>query len=449
MDRCAHRKLAVAVFGFISLTAPAAAVEKPNIIVVMTDDMDDMDSITPKYMPAVSQLAATGIRFTNSFLDFPVCGPSRASFLSGQSARNTGIKRNFDAWTIFKSRQSEQLGTWLQTRGYRTAFIGKMINGYGEDGDLSVMPGWNEWRVFEQDRYYNYTLNENGTLVKYGSVEQDYSTSVLEAKAVDFLKTVDQPFFLYVAPKAPHTAGGGGPDDGGLPIPAPKDLGRFALAKLPERRSFNERNVSDKPSFIQEIPLFDAAKIAYLTALFRARRASTVSVDRMVEHLREVAPPDTYFIFTSDNGYSMGDHRWITKGASYEASARAPLIIAGPGVPAGERQGLVNNLDLTATILDLAGARATNPLDGRSLLPLIADASIPWRSAVVLQGQEGASIGLRGRDYLYVEYRHDAPEFYDLTQDPDEMRSRPGDAGDAPSLLNSVRDCVGDGCWVP
>lgn len=451
---------------------------RPNVVVIMTDDQDDMGSMS--VMPKVEQLLADeGVVFTNSFVDFPLCCPARASFLTGQAAHNHGVLDNVPpdgGYARLLPTEGNTLPVWLHQAGYVTALIGKYLNGYGSGDATHVPPGWDTWNGVPhglgKHEYYNYTINEDGTLHAYGSSPSDYQTDVLAQKAADFISTREgssQPFFLWLAPLAPHSAG-----TGFFPEPAPRHSGTFAGLPLPQPPNFNEEDVADKPGFIQALPKMDAGSVTLTTESFRKRRESLLAVDDMVE--RVVAAlmnagklANTMIVFTSDNGYSHGEHRRVLgKGLVYEENIRVPLIIRGPGIPTDETQDqLVNNLDLVATIMELAGATPGRTLDGRSLTAVLSDGSAPWRSALLVQGLDtvgpngnayGRYQGVRTANYVYAE--HQAPdgpveqELYDLAADPYQLTSQHNNPdytairNTLQTLLGILRSCAGETCWV-
>jgi len=456
----------------------------PNIVVIMTDDQDDFASIS--VMPKLKNLLMRrGVRFTNSFADFALCCPSRASFLTGLAAHNHKVIGNSSlddgGHARFIRWERNSLAVWLQQAGYTTGFMGKYMNGYG--GAANPLPpthvprGWTEWYGMTKVSYFNHEINENGVLVHYGTTESSYSTDVLAQKADDFIERqadTGKPFFLLITPKAPHSAG---PQDNiGPAVPAPRHAGAFADLP-PPRRSFNEANVSDKPGFVQATPPMDAAGIADATAMFRAGRESLLAVDDMIETVvaalgRTRQLDNTVVIFTSDNGFLYGEHRLIGKRVVYEESIRVPLIMRGPGIPRGDvRTQMVNTLDLVATIVDLAGAMPGVVLDGRSLMPLIQNSAIEWRTALLVQGSNpgsgpdspisGRFFAVRTPNYVYAQHKAepDYPfgtekELYDLAVDPAQRINRAGDPsyGDIVAnlheLLTTLKSCSGDSCWV-
>jgi N-acetylglucosamine-6-sulfatase len=410
----------------------------PNIVVIMTDDQDDMGSVDT--MPAVNELLKQqGVTFTNSFVDYPLCGPSRASLLTGQAFHNHRVRQ----YPHFQPREANSLGPWLQAVGYRTALIGKYLNRHGSSDPIP--PGWNTW-------------------VRHGRAGTGGATDALAAHAIDFVRTTGtgEPFFMLVTPTAPH----GRQFGSSPPMPAARHAGAFNNLPLPNRPNFNEEDVSDKPGLISALPLVDPS---WMTDIFRRRRESLLAVDDMVRSLIGVLTEtgrldNTYVVFTSDNGFSEGAHRWVGKSVPYEESIRVPLIVRGPGVMTGAiRTELVNNLDLAATILDWAGATAGNALDGRSLRPLLAPGEIPWRTAILTQmrrrGHRVAAV--RTRTHLYAETRGSAleREYYNLEADPYQLANQTPVKQIASTqtavpasllrmLRQRLRNCVGDGCWI-
>src|SRR6185295_6488695 len=243
--------------------------------------------------------------------------------------------------------------------GYRTALIGKYLNEYPDsDAPSYVPPGWDEWVVPAGGAPYtqfDYTLNLNGSLVEHAGTPADYLGDVLSRQARNFVTKASAdgvPFFLYLTPYSPHkpcTA-------------APRHAGLFSKVKAPRTPSFNEADVSDKPEGIREKALLTKGDIALLDSLYRRRLQSLQSVDEavaaLITTLEKAGQLDnTFIIFTSDNGFHIGQHRLLgSKYTPYEEDIRIPLIVRGPGVPAGAKaKALVENVDLAPTIAQLAG----------------------------------------------------------------------------------------------
>jgi N-acetylglucosamine-6-sulfatase len=461
--------LALATLGWLAALAvvrgedqaAAGRGKKPNVVVVMTDDQD---ARSLRVMGAVKrQLQRKGTTFRNAFATFPLCCPSRATFLTGQYAHNHGVLSNTPPDGGFEAfRDARTLATSMKRAGYRTGWIGKYLNGYGSRGNNRryIPPGWDEWRapVGQVNRLYDYTLNENGHLRDYGSEPRDYQTDVFARKAARFIRRSarrPKPFFLTVATGPPHSEGGRTP--GSLnPRPARRHKDRFRQARLPDPPSFNEANVSDKPAFVRNRPRLDREQRRRLTLRYRGRLASLLAVDDAVDEIirqlreeRELG--GTVVIFTSDNGFLLGEHRLFAKTALYEESIRVPLIARGPGFGRGaKRSQPTGNVDLAPTILDLAGARPGRAMDGGSLLPLARSPSVGADRDILLENLK--STGIRTRRFMYAEHPGGERELYDLAADPFQLRSRHDDPAfrrvreQLADRLSSLRDCSGSAC---
>jgi N-acetylglucosamine-6-sulfatase len=452
------------------------ATAAPNIVVIMTDDQRDADPLDR--MPKTEALLVKqGLRFTNSFVVNPVCCASRASFLSGQYSHNDNVWDNKPGerpggFRAFKG-DDNTIACWTQAAGYRTGLIGKYLNGYGKARGY-IPPCWNYWWGLTRPfRYYDYEVNDNGTLKTYGFRTKDYQEDVVSRLAQKFIAGPQQPFFLWITGIAPH----GGYPGVNLPVPPPRYKGYFRDLKLPRPPNFNESDISDKPKFMQRhAPLMDRAAVRLATQSYRRRAETVLAADDMVgdivnELQRMGLLENTYIVFTSDNGFFNGEHRLpVGKHLFYEESLRVPFVIRGPGIPADEtRTQMVNNLDLTATIVELAGATAGRASDGRSLVPLFSSGDAPWRTAMLVEGAEvlanddgivyGYYSGVRTAGYKYGEQvnnreKYVGNEFYDLTADPYEVDSRPDDPNykrivdQLKATVADLRACKGDSCWV-
>lgn len=447
-----------------SPTAAGQGPGRPNIVVVMTDDQ----TVNQTRVMGVTQrmLRDRGVSFTRAFASYPLCCPSRATFLTGQHSHNHGVLGNgtpiggFDALD-----RDDTLGVWLQSAGYHTIQVGKFLNGYGVRNPTFIPPGWDEWIAAPDSttsRYFNYDLNQNGDLVRYGSAPADYKTDVYTDMAVQRIRArgllgpAAEPFFIYVGFTAPH-----------LPAnAAPRHANRFRGLRLPRPSSFNEQNVADKPHFIRRLRRLSRARVRKVTRNHRNQLRSLLSVDegigRIVDELSSQGLLDeTYVIFTSDNGFFSGEHR-LAKGKylPYEPSLRVPLIIRGPGLAAGTRsEELVSNVDLAPTILRLSGASETVTVDGRSLLPFARSPGRRSGRPIFLEANTVDDpstgipyVGLRTRRFKYIRYRSGEQELYDLARDPNELSSRHRDRryrrtrAALAGALGRYRDCAGASC---
>ncbi len=440
--------------------------KRPNIVVVMTDDQEGSDM---RVMPRTRRLIGRrGVSFPESVTNYPLCCPSRATYQTGQYAHNHGVLDNRPPKGGFgRLDTSNTVPMWMARAGYSTAYIGKYLNGYGEDDPEFIPPGWTTWMamVAPVTRYFKFRLNENGAVHQFGESPHDYVADVLTRKAVRYLKrqrNAKRPFWLTVGYLAPHVGKGFNEAehcDGKGPFPAPRDFGHFAGTELPRGPAFNEDDVSDKPRAVRQLPKVTGHKLEKKTDKYQCRLESLRSVDegvaKIVRELRETGELDnTYVVFTSDNGFIQGEHRIKGgKGQLYEESIKVPLLVRGPGVPAGRRsRDLVVNADLPATFLDLAGARPRLPQDGGSLLPALRDPSLDRHRPILIESLDYEAV--RTERYLYAEYRTGERELYDLKRDPYELRSRDDDpnyAGVADKLartLHRLEDCAGESCHL-
>jgi arylsulfatase A-like enzyme len=461
--------LALAAAAFVQAPAPTPVSTpsptppsdpRPNIVLLL---VDDMDSASLEHMPILqAQLLARGASFSSYIASDPLCAPSRASILTGRYAHNHGLFENkppAGGYREFAESKGEAatVAVGLRAAGYRTALVGKYLNRYPTKGrQKHVPPGWDDWHaLFFPETYWNYRMNENGRTVPYGDRDDEYQTDVLAARAVQFVKNGDGPFFLYLAPFAPHAPAS----------PATRHEERFPGLKAPRTPSFDEEDVSDKPARVRARPRLSANALREIDDWHRRRAQTLQAVDEMLGRLldtlkEKVTLENTYVFFSSDNGYQLGAHRLRSdKGDPYEESIRVPLIVRGPGVAPGSTIApLAVNVDLMPTFLALAGAPLAPSLDGRSLLPLLRGAPPEdWRRDALVEHWENRGSGpeyvaLRSENEIYVEYPASREvELYDLALDPYELKSLHNSADPArlkllAARLAALRDCRGETC---
>jgi arylsulfatase A-like enzyme len=453
---------------------PSAAAQSPgsggpNFVVIQTDDMVVGDL---RAMPRTERLLGRrGTRFSRHFATHPRCCPSRASYLTGQYTHNHGVIANneADGGGYGSLDHSETLPVWLDRAGYETGHIGKYMNGYGGRGrEREIPPGWDQWfatAAGTATEMYGYNLNENGRPVEYGGKRRDYQANVFSDKAVRFIRSSGggaAPFYLSLNPSAPHveTKRFAGPEIPRNPRPAPGDLGRYEDVRMPKPPSFDEKNVRDKPRFVRERSRFDRKKTKRIEHRYISRLESLIAVDEMVARVVRTLGStgtlgDTVIVFMSDNGYFQGEHRLPGKKAElYEAATHVPLLIRGPGFPAGAtRRQLTGNIDIAPTLVDLAGAEtAGHPIDGISLAPLAADPSRERGRDLLFDNGVGGSTAVRTSRYSYIEHRTDETELYDLRKDPHELKSLHGTRryrdtrNELAEYLAQLRECAGASC---
>jgi arylsulfatase A-like enzyme len=494
LRRCPTRialVLASALVGFALLTLPGLtqAAPRPNFVVIQTDDQSvaqfsrswiDSNGRKRLIMPNVTRLLRQqGVRFSSYITPVPTCAPSRSSLLSGNYAHNHGVISNkaTGGWNAYRSRMiyEENLPVWLQRAGYRTAHFGKFLNFYEQTGtpaDGVVPPGWDRWSsdyVRDTSNYYGYSTNEDGVSAGpfgdplYGPDSGrdpvdcpwlaptlcNYNSDRISLAAVDQIESPgSRPFYVQIDFNAPH--GDRRPPIG--PEPAPRHLGSAKATPRPFVRGFNERDISDKPIHVQRrtrLTQHDAVSIRqYSNRSAEALRSVDEAVGWIIGALRDSGElKNTYVIFTSDNGYFLGQHRYaFGKLLPYEPAIEVPMVIRGPGIRPGSTSAeLVANQDLAPTILELAGASAGRRFDGRPMAPFWRNPARRSRRAILLSsyslnppapaasGTGAASssgtgavnyTGVRIGPYKYIEYESGEWELYDLRRDPGELQNK-------------------------
>jgi N-acetylglucosamine-6-sulfatase len=446
--------------------------DKPNLLVIMTDDLEEDDL---KALPSVQQLAREGTTFASSFVGYSLCCPSRATYLTGQYNHNNGVLSNAPPDGGYgRLDHTNTLPVWLQAAGYHTTHVGKYLNGYESASFHStVPPGYSDWQGLAIGTYrmYNYSINHNGTLVPYGTAEADYQTDVLAERAVAAIRErarSPQPFYLKFSPLAPHGSGAIAGHDGRGPDPAPRHRGQFAGEPLDVGPAYDEADVSDKPESIRRLPRISAQARAGIDIRNRRRLASLLAVDeaitRLVAELRAAGELDqTIIVFTSDNGWQEGEHRVVQgKVRVYEPSIRVPLIVRGPGFAAGAVvPAMAINVDLPRTLAAAAGAvpgRVQDGLDLREVAggsqralarPLLNETGVPGLSS------RNFHQAIRTGTHKYVEHASGERELYDMRSDPDELVNVVNDPAQAGTLaqldawLEFLKTCAGDSCIDP
>jgi arylsulfatase A-like enzyme len=450
-----------------------AASSKPNVIMFTTDDQTVRDMAA---MPRTQALiGGAGATFNKAYVSMPLCCPSRVTVQTGQYAHNHRVLGNTPpAGGYGKFNDQNDLPVWLQAAGYRTIHVGKMPNGFGDTSQTYVPPGWGpfaggltsasrgEFYAFigPQSAYTGFVLDENGVPVQYSS--SDYQTDVYADLAVERIdnhlaRFPDTPLYMQVQFFAPHDPA----------EPAARNAGAFAALPLPIDESFNEKDARDKPGWIRRISRFGGGLISKIQARYQRRLETLLSVDEAIDRIvsdlaARGALGNTYLIFTSDNGFMQGQHRLHQgKFAPYEPSIQVPLMVRGPGIPAGaQTNALVWNGDITSTILQIAGAAPGLTQDGRSFLPFAVDPALRSTRPILIEtGPPGATAevtasGRRARlsryvknldldhtaqiarpivapryraihtgRYVLVKYGDGSRELYDLKRDPLEDKS--------------------------
>jgi arylsulfatase A-like enzyme len=467
-------------------TTPAGgpvASSPPNIVFVLTDDLS-MNLV--QYMPHVLGLQQAGLTFGSYFVSDSLCCPSRSSIFTGEFPHNTGVFTNYGndgGFRIFHRLGDERraFNLALQRQGYKTAMMGKYLNGYlggaRADGTKSALPdryippGWNEWDVAGWGyNEYNYRLNQDGVIRRYGHKPSDYLTNVIGGLGNRFIThsaAIGKPFFLELASFAPHAPY----------TPAPRDRASFPGLTAPRPPSF-DRLPTAAPLWLAEHrrPL-RPGQILRIDRAFRHRVQAVQSVDRMIGSIEQTLQAagvanNTYIVFSSDNGLHTGEYRLMPgKLTAFDTDIHVPLIVAGPGVPAGSTtSAMAENIDLAETFTAIAGTRLNG--DGHSLLPLLAGRHPrDWRNAILVEHHGSDLVGadpdyqqtasgnprtyeaIRTPNFLYVQYDDGETEYYNLRADPFELNNLAADLTERDLLrlhadVARLQTCRGpEQCW--
>jgi N-acetylglucosamine-6-sulfatase len=437
---------------------PANDGAKPrNVVFILVDDMrfDAMGFVGHPFLktPHMDDLAADGVHFRNAFVTTSLCSPSRASILTGQFMHKHGVVDNFNpvpAETVFFPQ-------YLQRAGYATAFIGKWH--MGEDDD-APQPGFDHWVSFRGHGHYvapdaRWRLNVNGKRVP----QRGYITDELTDYALDWLRqqTADRPFFLYLSHKAVHAEF------------RPEERHRSLYADVqisePATQADTPENYRGKPMWVRnqrnswhgvDFPFHSTLDIKeYYRDYCRTLAAVDESLGRIDSFLKERGwDDDTVIILMSDNGFLFGEHGLIDKRCAYEESIRVPLVARCRSLwkPGTTVDGVVANIDIAPTVLELAGLETSEAMDGRSLVRLAAGATPEsgWRKHLLYEyhwewvhPQTPTTFALRGDRFKFIQYHGiwDTDELYDLESDPSETTNLIRDPAYA-AVCREMRDAL-------
>lgn len=452
------------------LATPAFA--KPNIVLILVDDMSENLMPGPDkpagYMPNLSQMQADGMTFTNYITTNSLCCPSRASIFTGLLPHNSGVLTNeapeggivsFDA----HSDAAKSFMQTLQAAGYKTGMFGKYLNGYVPSAPTPS--GWNKW-VSTDHGYagFGYTLNNNGVL----STPPDHFTDTIRDLGKAWMGLTRQPFFAELAPFSPHSPY----------VPATRHAGLYLNAVLPKTQAWAYAPDPTAPEWLAALPAMKSALKTDLQNRYVLRLQDMASIDEMLGAVRAKLAvsgmaANTYVIFTSDNGYHMGEFNLRPgKMTPFDFDANAPLIIVGPGItPGSTSDALVQNIDFAATFADMSGA-APMANDGRSLVPLFSGG--PWtRQQAVIEhheiplsptdpdydpqiagdqyapGEPPSYTAMRGKTWLYVAYETGEVSYYDMTTDANQLHNvaagmTPERAADLDAAAAAIATCAGN-----
>ena len=453
-------------------TARGQAPARPrNIIFILSDDhrYDFMGFMpgAPAFLrtPNMDRMSREGAHVRNAFVTTSLCSPSRASILTGRYAHRHGVVDNSSPIppnTVFFPEQ-------LQRAGYRTAYVGKWHMGEDAESDRP-RKGFDRWVSFRgQGVYVDPVLNIDGARREVKGYTTDLLTDYALAWLGEQRRTApDAPFFLYLAHKAVHAEF----------IPAGRHRGRYGDSPIryPESMALTAENYRNKPNWVYEQRFgWHGVDHAYHGTLefddFYRRYAETLlavdeSIGRVLDWVREAGIREsTLVVYTSDNGFMLGEHGLIDKRTAYETSIRVPMLVSAPGLvqPGRPVTAMVRNIDIAPTLLELAGVAPPEPMDGRSVLPALRGEPLASPGELLYEyyweyafPHTPTTFALRGDRYKYTFYHGlwDTSELYDLQRDPDERDNLIGNPAFRDSVT-AMRDRLfdrlteSDGMYVP
>ena len=467
--------LAAAVPAASSQSAGSAEPREPNVVLLVLDDATVADV---RQMPNVRRfLADEGVTFTRNYTPFPNCCPARASILTGLYPHNhhvLDINPPYGGFDRFDDRHT--IATYLDPR-YRTGIVGKYLNGFDELS--AVSPGWDEFQVPVRGTYDYLAQTQKNADGSFSRVT-GYMPLVHAGQLMRFIdgSGPTEPYFAYLGWVAPHQGNPADRDgEPASPYVSREFRGRYDGPRLPTSGAFDERKIGDKRRAMRERPRLTRRVVRDIAYTRAQRRESLMAVDRkvaqIVDAVRDRGELDnTYLILTSDNGFMEGQHRIPSgKMQPYEESAAVPLIIRGPGFPAGTKYGGVTGLqDLVPTILSVTHTAlppgAPEP-DGVDLAGLVSGSIKTERPQVVeiaynsrvrnerttLDPPWLARAVVTADGWKYVAFpQTNEVEMYNLDKDPDELSNLARGTLHASRerklrlLLEQYRDCAGAAC---
>ncbi|KAE8371284.1 alkaline-phosphatase-like protein [Aspergillus bertholletiae] len=447
-----------------ALQQQSAVQRPPNFLFIMSDDQDlllDSLSYTPLTM---KHMRDKGITFSNHFVTTALCCPSRVSLWTGRLAHNTNVTDVHPPWGGYPKFveggfDKNFLPVWLQQAGYDTYYTGKLMNAHSIQSYVSPHVSGFNGSDFLLDPYtYDYM---NATYQRNHKAPVSYlgrhTTEVLTEKAMGFLEdalTGERPFFLAVSPIAPHSnmngtyGAGSGPLWMDEPIPEERHKHLFPEAKVPRTANFNPKKPTGV-SWIHDLPFRNETEVDYNDHYYRQRLRALQGVDELVDQLisrleRSDKLDNTYIIYTSDNGFHIGQHRLPPgKTCGFDEDIRVPFFIRGPGIPEGVVENSVTtHVDLAPTLYELAGIPLREDFDGapmrilgNSVGTLHEHVTVEYWGQAMLEGglsnlgkptvpnntYKAARILSEEYNLYYSVWCNNEHELYDLTRDPHQI----------------------------
>lgn len=448
----------------------------PDIWLTVSDD--EAGFIDPAFFPnRYAMFNLGGMTFPRCYSNFPLCSPSRTTFLTGMSAHNHHVTGNGGAtggWlglSQYMNNSPYSLAYWLTARGYYVIHVGKLTNGFNVQANpLFIPPGYGSFCTIigaDETRYSDFELADNGLHEFYGP--SDYTTDVFGQKLVTAIASAppDMPLAIFYWPNAPHAPA----------IPPTRYANTFANTPFPHRLNFNESDATflTKPYWTQ-IDQDTGLTRGFVNAnnqqdAWQRRNGCVLAIDDTLLLIKNALIARgrwdvTYRFYISDNGKTLGEHRLVGKDNVYEESTFLVAWAAGPGITPGSLcSRLIGNVDFCATICDLSGATPGYTQDGRSMRPLFSNPNRnDWRTAIEIACIPDTGFyvqGLRGENWTFFNYNPNGNlgpgpqnEMYYMPSDVYQLYNKQGQAAYSipqaalTSINERLRTCVGNQCWI-
>ena len=424
-----------------SHTAMAMAVKKPaekkkNVLLIIVEDLKNIMGCYGNPLvktPNIDRLSQRGLRFDRAYCQFPVCNPSRSSFMTGLRVDTVGIYENVTPWTSNVGHVTT-MPRLFKDNGYHTIRMNKVFHGTGVHDDAEA---WSEMynlgtsKIGKTGQTRNLT---NGAVpwcswLAANGADEDQQDGAITSKAIELLKQKrEKPFFMALGLAKPHD-----------PFNAPRkyfdlySLDELMPPVLPENR-YPEQKYTIQSGWKESFDKFSLRdKREYLRAYYACTTFTDAQIGRIIDVLdREHLWKDTVVLFIGDHGYNLGEHDWWNKNVLFEDSCRVPMIavVEGETRPGTSCGGVVELVDIFQTLADLCGLPAPKNLEGLSFRPLLSNPHRKWKKAAFSQVQRGdrlKGMSIRTRRWRYIEWRQTgkpvARELYDHASDPGEYRN--------------------------
>jgi uncharacterized sulfatase len=453
--RLPHLSIIQCLFLLLTVTMPMHAAEKLNVLLIISDDLRDSVHCyvnSAVKTPNLDRLAARGVRFEHAYVQYPVCNPSRTSFLTGLRCEQTGV---VDNKTLFRSRLPDVVTfpQLLRQGGWHTAAFGKVFHagevmGEIREGWMDVGKSWDDGRMFQATAAGRVIEGRNLTGGKlkwcyWGATagddddQPDGQTARHSIDTIERLTKSGQPWMVAAGFHRPHD-----------PFLSPKKY--FDLYPEASLTIYHDpENATPLPplslpggAFADAFNAFtDRDRLEFLRAYYAGVSFMDAQVGRLLDALDRLEIwDDTLVIFIGDHGYHHNERNWWNKSTLFERSCRVPCILVAPGAKTGQNCGsIVELVDLYPTIADYCGVRAPHRLAGESLRPLLENPERKGKEAaftLVTRGLEHYGQSVRTERWRYTQWSDGNAELYDELNDPQEVH----DLADDPTMATVIEE---------